>query len=55
MKKNLLIAVLAVFSCGRAFAQEAGESENGRLVAPDDPDLSLNNTCDNCGKKTTGS
>lgn len=52
MKKNLLIAALAVFGCASAFAQEAGESVTERLVPTADTYLRMNNTGDNGGKST---
>lgn len=52
MKKNLLIAALAVFGCASAFAQEAGESVTERLVPTADTYLRMNNTGNNGGKST---
>ena len=52
MKKNLLIAALAIFGCASAFAQEAAETATERLTPTADTFLRMGNTANN-GEKTT--
>ena len=52
MKKNLLIAALAIFGCASAFAQEATETVTERLTPTADTYLRMGNTGNNGGKTT---
>ena len=52
MKKNLLIAALAIFGCATGFAQESSETGPEKLDPTADTWLRLNNTQDHGGDKT---
>lgn len=52
MKKNLLIAALAIFGCANMYAQEASETVTERLEPTADTYLRMGNTADNGGKTT---
>lgn len=52
MKKNLLIAALAIFGCASMYAQEASETVTERLEPTADTYLRMNNKADNGGKTT---
>lgn len=50
MKKNILVAALAVFGCASALAQAAGETVTERFAPTADTYLRMNNTQNNGGK-----